>query len=365
MAVDAEPWALLSIGVAFVLLRLYARWRHVGVRNFQPDDYLMLVFAESAPTTKLTTLPICIISGLCPLTLSLSQLGFATDVTLAYTRRTLNPDSLEYYDRQSGSKIQVAGWSVYVFNLWVVKTAFAFFFSRLTSGLSRMRMRIHIAYGLLAVTYTFVALGLLLSCRPIHHFWQINPDPGPLCKPTNSPFYVLSVLISDIVTDLYLVSIPLPLLLRAKIPIGKKLILIGLFCGSFVVIAAGIARGVAILTAGPEGAISGSQWACRETFVAAVVGNLPASQPLFRSWATKIGLLSSSHPTEDPSHRLVSVDRDREGGGVPIAHHTATAWASEEHNIGGQESLQSSSQSGGDLNQIAVTHEFIVHSQQS
>ncbi|KAI8949813.1 hypothetical protein F4801DRAFT_551668 [Xylaria longipes] len=354
MAVDAEPWALLSIGVAFVFLRLYARWRHVGVRNFQPDDYLMLVFA----------------------------LGFATDVTLAYTvgaffhgltnsymtdvqRRTLDPDSLEYYNRQSGSKIQVAGWSVYVFNLWIVKTAFAFFFSRLTSGLNRMRMRIYIAYGLLAVTYAFVALGLLFSCRPMHHFWQINPDPGPLCQPTNSSFYVLSVLISDIVTDLYLVSIPLPLVWRAKIPIGKKLILIGLFGGSFVVIAAGIARGVAILTAGPEGAVSGSQWACRETFVAAVVGNLPASQPLFRSWATKIGMLSSSHPAEYPSHRLVSVDRDQEGRGVPIAHHTATAWASEEHSIGGQGCLQSSSHSGGDLNKIAVTHEFIVHSQKN
>ncbi|KAI1120348.1 hypothetical protein F5Y10DRAFT_258606 [Nemania abortiva] len=351
MTVDVEPWVLLSIGLAFVFLRLYARWRHVGLRNFQPDDYLMLVFA----------------------------LGFATDVTLAYTvgafflgltnsymtdaqRATLSPDSVEYYDRQSGSKIQVAGWSVYVFNLWAVKAAFAVFFSRLTSGLDRMRMRIYIAYGLLAVTYLFVALGLLLSCRPMHRFWQINPDPGPLCQPTNSPFYVFSVLISDIVTDLYLISIPLPLLLRAKIPLRKKLVLIGLFCGSFVVIAAGIARGVAILTAGPDGAVSGSHWACRETFVAAIVGNLPASQPLFRSWANKVRTLSSSYPTGDPSHRLTSVDGDQEGRGIPISHHTATAWASEEHIIDGQGSQQSSSQFAGDLNKIAVTREFIVHS---
>ncbi|RYC64174.1 hypothetical protein CHU98_g2050 [Xylaria longipes] len=304
MAVDAEPWALLSIGVAFVFLRLYARWRHVGVRNFQPDDYLMLVFA----------------------------LGFATDVTLAYTvgaffhgltnsymtdvqRRTLDPDSLEYYNRQSGSKIQVAGWSVYVFNLWIVKTAFAFFFSRLTSGLNRMRMRIYIAYGLLAVTYAFVALGLLFSCRPMHHFWQINPDPGPLCQPTNSSFYVLSVLISDIVTDLYL------LVWRAKIPIGKKLILIGLFGGSFVVIAAGIARGVAILTAGPEGAVSGSQWACRETFVAAVVGNLPASQPLFRSWATKI-VWKPSRKMDAADTQTISMVVRADGGEATSANET-------------------------------------------
>ncbi|KAI1737232.1 hypothetical protein F4680DRAFT_451047 [Xylaria scruposa] len=354
MFVDAEPWALLSIGEAFVVLRLYARWRHVGLRNFQFDDYFMLAFA----------------------------LGFIADVTLAYAvgalfhgltnsymtdaqRATLSPDSVEYHNRQSGSKVQVAGWILYVFDLWAVKAAFAVFFSRLTSGLDRMRMRIYIAYGLLAVTYVFITLGLLLSCQPMHHFWQINPDPGPLCQPANSPFYVLSVLISDIVTDLYLVSIPLPVLFRAKIRLGKKLVLIALFCGSFVVIAAGIARGVAILTAGPEGAVSGSQWAIRETFVAAIVGNLPASQSLFRSWATKVRMLSSSHSTGGPSHRLTSVDRDKEGRGMPISHHTAMAWAGEEHSIGGQGSPQFSSQFGGDLNKIAVTHEFTVHSNRS
>jgi hypothetical protein len=75
-------------------------------------------------------------------------LGFAADVTLAYTvgalfqgltnsymtdaeRASLSPDSVEYDNRQWGSKIQVAGWSVYVFNLWVVKFSFAVLFSRL------------------------------------------------------------------------------------------------------------------------------------------------------------------------------------------------------------------------------------------
>ncbi len=47
MAVDAEPWVLLSLGTAFVLLRLYARWSKVGIRQFQLDDYLMIVFVVS------------------------------------------------------------------------------------------------------------------------------------------------------------------------------------------------------------------------------------------------------------------------------------------------------------------------------
>lgn len=44
-----------------------------------------------------------------------------------------------------------------------------------------------IAYVLLSITYVAVVLTLCLSCQPTHHFWQIHPDPGPLCTPTNSP----------------------------------------------------------------------------------------------------------------------------------------------------------------------------------
>lgn len=63
---------------------------------------------------------------------------------------------------------------------------------------------------MLGASYLGVALTILLSCQPFHHFWQVTPDPGKLCQATNSPAYVLVVLITNIVTDLYLLSIPLP-----------------------------------------------------------------------------------------------------------------------------------------------------------
>lgn len=86
-----------------------------------------------------------------------------------------------------------------------------------------------IAYGLLSITYVAVVLTLCLSCQPTHHFWQINPDPGPLCTPTNSPACeqsrtpvntttlkanipadVLICVVPNVLTDIYLLSIPLP-----------------------------------------------------------------------------------------------------------------------------------------------------------
>ncbi|KAI0423408.1 hypothetical protein F5Y09DRAFT_327451 [Xylaria sp. FL1042] len=355
MAVDAEPWVLLSIGVLFVILRLYSRWYKVGFGQFQLDDYLMVVIV----------------------------FGFASDIALAYTvgalfqgltnsymtdaeRASLSPDSVEYYNRQSGSKIQVAGWSVYVFNLWAIKLSFAVFFSRLTSGLRHLRMRVNVAYVLLAITYLFVALGLILSCQPMDHFWQINPDPGPLCRPTNSPFYVIATLVSDVTTDLYLVSIPLSLLWGVQIPLRKKVMLLALFGGSFFVIIAGIIRGIVILTAGVEGAIAGSQWAVRETFVAVIIGNLPACQPLFRIWADKVGLsgiFSKTGPSRGQSHPLSSMDNRTGRKAAPVSNYVGTAWASDERIVGDTELPDSTKLSEENSNNIVVTHNFSVKSE--
>jgi hypothetical protein len=47
-------------------------------------------------------------------------------------RAALDPNSREYYNRIMGSKIQVAGWSLYVMVLWLIKGALAVFYSRLT-----------------------------------------------------------------------------------------------------------------------------------------------------------------------------------------------------------------------------------------
>lgn len=86
-----------------------------------------------------------------------------------------------------------------------------------------------------------------------------------------------------------------------------------LFSGAVFVIMAGTIRAVLILTvrsltlslpklksvpytdqhfqqSGVEGAVTGSEWACRETFVAIVVANLPIIQPLLRKGASRIGL---------------------------------------------------------------------------
>lgn len=93
-----------------------------------------------------------------------------------------------------------------------------------------MRIRIQIAYVAIGVTYVVVMATLLGACQPFHHFWQINPDPGgniPLlllvpvqhrllfilptdqCHPATSKLTCSVVVVCNVLTDLYLLHIPI------------------------------------------------------------------------------------------------------------------------------------------------------------
>ncbi|KAL4785887.1 hypothetical protein BJX76DRAFT_366524 [Aspergillus varians] len=291
-----ESFTLLALGVFFILVRVYVRWTQVGPLNFQLDDYLMpLAGAVFAIEVSLAYL------------VGARYGGFTNSYITDGARAALDPNSGEYHNRIMGSKIQVAGWSLYAMVLWLVKFSLAVFYSRLTTGLSHLPTRVRFAYVLLGMTYLVVGLTIVLSCQPMHKFWQINPDPGNTCQPARSMVYVLVVMIPNVLTDFYLLSIPLPLLWTVRIGIRRKIILMTLFSGAIFVAVAAIVRAVIIMTAGANGAIEGSKWACRESFVSIVVANLPIIQPLIRRGASKLGLSAlfsnSASSSYGPSRR--------------------------------------------------------------
>lgn len=90
-----------------------------------------------------------------------------------------------------------------------------------------MKVRIYIGYVMIGTTYVATLLSILLGCRPIQKNWQINPDPGSetcsisfpgfvltsttdVCQPAISRIDCLVTVVLNVVTDLYLISIPLP-----------------------------------------------------------------------------------------------------------------------------------------------------------
>lgn len=58
------------------------------------------------------------------------------------------------------------------------------------------------------------------------------------------------VMITNVLTDVYLVIIPLPIVWRARLPLLQKLSLMVVFSGAFFAIAAAITRGVLLLNVG-------------------------------------------------------------------------------------------------------------------
>ncbi|KAJ9482206.1 hypothetical protein VN97_g11233 [Penicillium thymicola] len=359
MADNAEAWTLLSLALVIISVRVGVRWKLVGPANFQLDDYLMPL---AGVFFVLETVAAYLVGA--------KFEGLTNSYMTPEQRATLDPNSTEWSHRVAGSKIQIIGWSLYVAILWLVKFSLAVFYSRLTTGLQHLPTRVRVGYIILGVTYIATALTLLLSCQPFHAFWQINPDPGNLCQPTDSRVYVFVVVILNILTDVYLLSIPLPLLWTVNLNLKRKIPLMVLFSGATFVMIAGVIRAATIMRLTPDGAVSGSKWACRETFVSIVVSNLPIIQPLIRKGFRKIGLshvFSSSGKTSGQPYQLSSrgglktltnrgegdTKKSKTNTAAPT-HMQSSAWGSDEHIL---------AQSEPSSKDITVVSETVVHSE--
>ncbi|KAJ5742812.1 uncharacterized protein N7511_011213 [Penicillium nucicola] len=371
---NTEAFTLLGVAIVIIGLRTTARWIMVGPKNFQVDDYLMLLA--------------CVVYGLetgAAYIVGAWYMGLANNSMTREQRETLSTSSEEYRIRVGGSKVQVAGWSLYTLLLWLLKTCMAIFYARLTAGLINMRIRIHIAYGLIAGTYIVTVCSILFGCRPLHKNWQINPDPGNYCQPAVSKIDIYVTVVLNVATDIYLISIPAPMLFKARLRWREKLELLILFSGGLFVMMAGILRCVLILTAGTNGAQQAGSWACRETFVAVIIGNVPMIYPLFRRVARRAGFYITSRNGSQSYPAYPLSDGDTGGGAytkrkkfrhpLSIPAETQCNTISDEQMIlptsrqqpptctageGDWETHSQSSQGGG----ITVVHETIVHSRE-
>ncbi|KAL1961758.1 hypothetical protein VTN77DRAFT_1084 [Rasamsonia byssochlamydoides] len=114
-----------------------------------------------------------------------------------------------------------------------------------------------------------------------------SPDPGNNCQPEYSRLQVSSIMALNTATDLYLMAIPLPMIYQSRLPLKKKISLLVIFSGGFLVMIFGILRCVSLLTVGATNPAESGEWSVRESFVAVLVSNLPMVFPLFQRWYRK------------------------------------------------------------------------------
>ncbi|KAK6812489.1 hypothetical protein RU639_011735 [Aspergillus parasiticus] len=301
-----ESWTLYAVGVAATILRTYARGSAVGLRNLRADDYLIWV-------------GILFYTAQTALAYSVGNVahGLANNGMTDAHRAGLSLDDPEYRFRVIGSKIQVAGWTTYSALIWSLKLSLLAFYVRLTDGLGR-RYRVPV----------YVGFALVID----------------ICQAAISKPIVWVSFAANISTDLYLITIPIPVLWSTKLKLGKKIAsTIVLSAGVFVLVCATL-KSVFVLVDPLHGAELSGAWGTRETFVAVMTTNLPMIFHLFKSWLGRVyGSAFNSNPTNKYPSDFQTIgggggdsrsrNRRKPSSGYPTAG-TLTLTESEERMVG-------------------------------
>ncbi|KAJ5212602.1 uncharacterized protein N7498_004248 [Penicillium cinerascens] len=309
--VAVELWTLYSIGVTATLLRTYARVITVGWRNLRLDDLLIWIAIIFYTTQTALAYSVGNVAH-----------GLANNSMTSAQRASLSPSDPEYGARVIGSKIQVAGWTTYVALINSLKLSMLAFYVRLMNGLGRRyQLPIWIGFGLVVACFLASIIAIFASCRPFYKNWQINPDPGSkpslshfitihranthldICQPAISKPVIGVTFASNLLTDPYIILIPIPMLWKSSLKLIKKIATtIVLSAGVFILVCATL-KSVLLLVEPDDGAEIANEWGTRETFVAVVTTNLPMVFHLFRTWLAKIfgGVFQSSQKAYRPS----------------------------------------------------------------
>lgn len=161
-----------------------------------------------------------------------------------------------------------------------LKFSILFFYRRLTSnGRLTANHMLTILFWFCGLTYATLMVTISSTCRPYSKNWQIRPLPGLECIFRAQNFIALAVL--NIVTDMAILAIPVPILWQLRISWWRKLAVSLLLCGGLFVITAAIVRAALTLGSSPS-VITVNLWGFRETVVALVAVSAPVLSPLFR-----------------------------------------------------------------------------------
>ncbi|KAI5784753.1 hypothetical protein EDC01DRAFT_663305 [Geopyxis carbonaria] len=211
-----NTWMLYGIGAAAAIARIGIRFyltRRIGV-----EEWIML-FALLCWTGDTFLITVVVEKGT-------NQVGSVDRSTIP---------AAEVSARELGSKSFLAAWFFYTTAIWACKAAILIFYKRLTDR-STQRKAVKFAGGVLVVTYLVCMLSVALVCRPFKGNWTVFPDPGPAC--TEGRHFVWIVGVFNIITDVMLLAIPMPMLLHLQVNLTRKILLGALFSlGTFVIIA--------------------------------------------------------------------------------------------------------------------------------
>lgn len=160
---------------------------------------------------------------------------------------------------------------------WGTKACLLILYWRLTQNLTQ-----HVVVKVVAayVLVTYIVMEVLYFgywCRPFHDYWQ-TPTDNVQC--TTALHHLIMNLSFNLSSDILIMSIPLPLLLKARMDLKRKLLLTVPFSmGIFTMVCAILSKHLSFTQP-----FSGNWvfWYCREASTAMIVTNMPYSWALIR-----------------------------------------------------------------------------------
>lgn len=200
---------------------------------------------------------------------------------------SLTTESID--ERIVGSKLVIVVEQLWCAVIWGCKACLLLLYSGLTSGLKQNMVVKGVA---IYVGFTYVLMEILFFaawCRPFYNYWSV-PAANPQCSTYHD--HLIANLIFNASSDVMMLCIPIPILLRAKLPLRKKIILCGVFSlGIFVILSAVLSKYYSFSK--PYG-FEWIYWYVREASVAVLVANIPHCWVLVRRIFNVSSFLSSS-----------------------------------------------------------------------
>ncbi|RDL31036.1 uncharacterized protein BP5553_09825 [Venustampulla echinocandica] len=217
----AVLWFLTGTGVAIMLLRLALR--KYQQQGLVAGDYLTMA-AIVTILLRGSVIHVAMVWGT-------NHISAAARKTMVFTPEVL-------YRRRIGSELTMINRALYTIYTWLQKSVIMCVLHRLLRGLKSDKLT-RIYWAVLAVTFVVAFVMTFVECHPFKVYFQVVPDPGT-CPRGVLQLEVFSAL--NMATDAMLIALPLPALLKIKLPFMERLRLACLFLVGLSIIAVTMTR---------------------------------------------------------------------------------------------------------------------------
>jgi hypothetical protein len=256
-----ESWIWYSVAMCVVLARYASRiWHFRSVRKLKVEDWFMGFIVG------LYTVLIAFLNVDHDVSTNLINPAFPIDLT-----------PQEIRTRTWGSKTVLLVEQCMCAVQWGGKGCLLILYWRLTQNL-RQHLWVKLAATYCIVTYCVMfILYFGVWCRPFHDYWEVPTD-NTQC--TTALHHLITNLCFNLTSDLLIIAIPLPMLLRQKLEFKKKILMVFPFSLGFFSMACAIASKVSSFK--DPYSVEWVYWYCREASTIIIVTNMPYAWGLIR-----------------------------------------------------------------------------------